>query len=132
MSDKATLQSLFNTSLNHIRKQGKQSNRKNENGKLVCCYKSADGYGCAAAPFITNYDPMMDSETMMFDDVCTHFPQSVVEEAKNNSQFVRELQRCHDKIDQYHNFMEYYEVHMKNLARDYGLEYSPMEAGTVS
>lgn len=121
MSNKEEMQSLFNTSLEHIRKQGKPSRK----GK-ICVYKTEDGLGCAAAPFIKTYRPEMDSGNgICFSHICSQFPDNVVKEAFANMYFVDQLQNCHDRIDTYSDFMTQYEINMKNLAERFDLFYTP-------
>lgn len=122
MENKAVLQSLFNTSLEHIRKQGKPS-RSPDN--TYCLYKSPDGSSCAAAPFITVYDPRMDKDVMGFHRLCDNFPDNINKEALENRSFVRMLQKCHDSVGIDGDFMLEYEANMKSLAKDFELEYLP-------
>jgi hypothetical protein len=120
MSDnKAVLQSLFNTSLNHIRKQGKPSKNSGR-----CVYKAEDGCACAAAPFIIEYDPKMDEMAMGWIRVCEKFPNNVVKDASDNIFFVSDLQSCHDNVIETDDFMYEYESNMKRLAKHYGLDYT--------
>lgn len=122
MNEKEAMQSMFDTALAHIRKQGKPS----MNG-YSCAYKADDGSSCAFAPFITTYHPEMEGKTSL--DLLMKFPDSlnpICQDVPEN--FLDSIQECHDyPSDDYEsgNFLSEYESHMSYLADEYELDYSP-------
>lgn len=124
------LQNLFDTSLNHIRKQGGPSKAmlpsRTDPEKIVesCVYKSPDSKGCAAAPFIKEYDPAMEKKTWA--NVVESFPDKVEPLAVEFEEFVTSLQECHDDAAVYSEtvgFLPVYEKRMAELAERYDLTY---------
>lgn len=130
MTDKAVLQKLFDTSLNHIRKQGRPSAN---NG--TCSYRSLDGYSCAAAPFIREYSRRMENKSWAI--LCDKFHHCLDPVALENGDFVQDLQRAHDgaynKYEVFRggddpekymvHFMSEYERNMRDIASVHGLVY---------
>ena len=122
MNEKEAMQSMFDTALAHIRKQGKPSI-----DGFSCVYKSDDGSSCAFAPFITSYHPEMEGKTCI--SLLDDFPASLNPICHDvPGKFLDTLQICHDvPSDEYEsgNFLSQYESHMSNLADEYELDYSP-------
>lgn len=97
---------LFEVSLKFLRKQGKPSATYSEGGGLTeCVYQSEDGCGCAARPFIVEYDPYMEGRA--WEDVVDLLDEEddnerpfsrrvVVPQAIAHEEFVKALQNMHD------------------------------------
>lgn len=101
------LQQLLNRSLAHVRQQGKPSIKDD---RLTCLYRSPDGCGCAAAPFITNYSPEMENKTWM--QVASMWLNNVEPAAAEHAVFVNNvLQVAHDDAARIvgKDFLEAYE-----------------------
>lgn len=111
------LQYLFNKSYIHIVKQGRSSVLG-----PVCAYKSDDGCGCAAAPFIINYKPMM--ENLRWKNLATQYPKDLDPIAVEQTEFVTELQAAHDNHAWAHKdeFIPKYKDEMRRIADYYGLQ----------
>ena len=122
MNEKEAMQSMFDTALAHIRKQGKPSI-----DGFSCVYKSDDGSSCAFAPFITSYHPEMEGKVSSC--LLEEFPASLNPICQDVPKyFLNYIQECHDcPSDEYEsgNFLSEYESHMRNLATKYNLDYSP-------
>jgi hypothetical protein len=97
MNRNQTLQDLLNTSVRHIRRQGKASMKGDS-----CAYRANDGSRCAAAPFITAYDPVMDKEELNFGVLAERYPSRLQPEALEEAGFVRwVLQAPHDHASKF-------------------------------
>jgi len=122
MNEKEAMQSMFDTALAHIRKQGKPSI-----DGFSCAYKSDDGSSCAFAPFITSYHPEMEGRPAS--GLLEEFPASLNPICQDVPEdFLDSIQECHDyPADEYEsgNFLSEYESHMSNLADECELDYSP-------
>lgn len=112
MTEQEELQYLLNVSVNHIRKQGRGSYHQ-DGYKLSCRYQGPDNTSCAAAPFIKEWDPLMEGHH--FESVAKRWPDNVDIVARANAEFVRDaLQRAHDNavrstLSNPEDFMEAYE-----------------------
>lgn len=137
---KTTQQELFDISLQHIRKQGKPSvnirHRDLGRPEISCVYRSEDGCGCAAAPFIVDYTPTLENNSIS--NLAGSRPQHVDPRALANIELVTQLQQAHDNtaIDEISAtisdvFLEDYEHRMKWIAEKYGLTYAPPEQTAV-
>lgn len=129
-------QRLFNTSLEHIRRQGKPAIGKQrkpinaDGAELVCLYRSPEGLSCGAAPFIIEYDAAM--ETLSWEKVVAAFPSKVEPTAAENARFVAELQAAHDGSytlteNSPKDYMYEYEKAMQGVADTFGLSYTKPE-----
>ena len=122
--DQLTKQDMFDMALAHVRKNGKQSMRDG-----VCCYT---GIGCAASVFI---DPeslaklSQRNNGRSWNALVKNNGLSMHEQA-----FVSSLQGCHDRyipvrdLSDAENdelFMRQYEQHMRKLAEEHDLTYTP-------
>ena len=122
--DQLTKQDMFDMALAHVRKNGKQSVRDG-----VCCYT---GIGCAASVFI---DPESlakmspDNDGRSWKELVMNNGLSMHEQA-----FVSSLQGCHDRYEASYKlsdadndalFMQQYETHMRKLAEEHDLTYTP-------
>jgi len=112
-----TKQELFDISLNHIRQQGGPSVNKSGG----CVYRSKDGFGCAAAPFINEYVPEMEDHS--WGGLCGAWPDHLDPSAVEHYGFVSRLQWCHD-ASPINDFMSSYEGRMRRLAEREGLQYA--------
>jgi hypothetical protein len=114
-----TPQEVFDTSLNHIRKQGKPAtNRLGE-----CAYTTHNGLHCAAWPFLT-------PEAQADPDVQGDWGVAVADgfataDGVLHTTLIRSMQHIHDSAAQEADFMAFYERGMAELALRYGLVYNP-------
>jgi hypothetical protein len=104
------LQQLLNRSVAHIRQQGKPSMEDDS-----CLYRSPDGRGCAAAPFIKNYDPEMEHDD--WSALAVHWADALDPEAVLHEKFVTDvLQESHDNAARARantDFLQEYEQRIK-------------------
>lgn len=121
-STKENLQEIFDTSLNHIRKQGAPS--VDPEDKRVCLYRGPNGLQCAAGPFVTDeVDEGISFEDLFEEAYVRHFTEK-------EKIFVTSLQSCHDGavVEPAYcggeDFMRRYERRMEVLADSEGLVYS--------
>lgn len=117
-------QELFNRAYLHIIKQGKPSFAVALDGRKSCQYKSPDGCGCAAEPFITSYTPSMEGES--FTQLAEKFQNCIDTAAYRNWQFVRCIQMAHDDpVNLGHispaDFISEFKQRMQKIANDYSL-----------
>lgn len=124
--EELTAQQVFDMSLAHVRKTRQPSLHK-ETGH--CAYS---GIGCAASVFLKEKhrkeaDELGDASWYAL----TNFAKVVPETHTN---LVQELQHCHDqstkgisheKWSTTAGFMKGFENRMKNVAEDFGLQYTP-------
>jgi hypothetical protein len=104
MNREQILQDLLNTSVAHVRRQGKPSMRAG-----MCAYHGEGGLQCAAAPFITNYSPDMDDKDLNFKSLLENFPGAVLPESEQEAEFVRHvLQASHDTASGKADFIKSY------------------------
>lgn len=108
-------QYLFDTSARHILRQGRQSIRQVDG---MCVYRAANGDGCAAAPFITEYDSLMEGRGWV--GLIHLFRANLAPETVGQSEFVSLLQVCHDHAGK-GTFMVDWSRAMRDLAEKYGL-----------
>lgn len=94
-------QRLLNISVAHVLQQGEPSvePRPHVNGEFRCVYRDKDGKGCAAAPFIIEYDKKM--ENLSWTAVCNavyrgDLSVKLDETASSLHGFVSDLQSLHD------------------------------------
>jgi len=115
------LQYLFNKSYFHIVKQGKPSVKQVPGAIDLCVYKSEEGCGCAASPFIETYYPEM--ETLTFAQLTHRFTICLDPIAVDNLSLVMELQWAHDKAahQSKETFVPSYKARMVQLALKWGL-----------
>lgn len=116
-----TQRRLFETSLNHVLKQGKPSIMESTG---ACLYKGPEGEGCGAAPFITDYVEEMEHKP--FEMLVEQFPNSVDPDVKDEIDFVAALQLAHDeaaipKSKDGKVFLDRYASSMRMIARAAGL-----------
>lgn len=125
MTEQEELQYLFDTSLNHIRKQGKPSIFGGP-----CEYRGPDGLQCAAGPFILEYHEDMEGTTFSeLIDVEGYDADRFNAIAVKHREFVDTLQFAHDNPTKYYRdgyglFMEKYEDSMYSIAKMHKLQYS--------
>ncbi len=124
MTEQDERQALFDISLNHIRAQGEPS--MDEQG---CVFRNAEGLGCAAAPFITNYEPEVEEISIYGGcDVEKYFDPLAVK----HSELVAMLQLAHDGVCEHIDFLGAYEYQMEKLAKKHSLSYTPPDAAGVA
>lgn len=118
-------QSLLVRSVQHIRKQGKPS----IDSQKACRYQQ-DGLGCAAAPFIVEYDSGMENITFngLVED--GKFCPMLDKDAAKEVWFVNRLQDAHDgavreMAKTREPFLQLYERRIGAVARDHGLVVPP-------
>lgn len=122
--DQLTKQDMFDMALAHVRKNGTQSMRYG-----VCCYT---GIGCAASVFI---DPESLAK-MSSNNNGSRWKKLVINNGLSDHEqaFVSRLQTCHDgyaasyKLSDADNdimYMQQYETHMRALAEEHDLTYTP-------
>lgn len=133
MNDKQEMQELLNRSVQHVRKQGKPSVKfDNPLAGAACLYRSAQGLGCGAAPFINVYSVDMDDgeDAGAWSTTFTeHWRDSLDPLAVKHRGFVRHLQECHDDASHNRaNFLAEYEAFIQRLASANGLDVPPTEA----
>ena len=110
MTEQEEKQYLFDTSLNHIKAQGKPAVLPNGS----CQYKLGD-LSCAAAPFIIEYKEEMEGHG--FVGLVKHYSDCLDPIAVKHHGIVNCLQGAHDSnSDQGEAFMEYYLKDMKRVA----------------
>ena len=116
-SMKDEMQELMQRSYNHIVKQGGPSI---DPMTKTCAYRGKEGAGCAAAPFIVNYDRKM--EGLGWIEVVREFPKNI--ETTKHEDFISGLQSCHDDAYtcQYLDFMEQFYRNIVALAEAWKLE----------
>jgi hypothetical protein len=120
------LQDLLNRSVAHVRSQGQPSVKyENPNHGQTCMYKSPKGHGCAAAPFITAYEPGMDdgdNAGAWLKSFTDYWAAHLDPLAVKHREFVRELQECHDNASKMRStFIQDYEERIRELAARFGL-----------
>lgn len=124
--DQSEKQYLFDKAFRHVIQQGRPSVKLDLAAKdgpmYYCVYKSEDGCGCAAAPFIINYKPEM--EKNRFRIVAENFPFDVDPVAIAHADFVMELQQAHDDNSKIPGpeFTRVYTHIMHKIARQHRLE----------
>lgn len=93
-------QRLLNISVAHVLQQGEPSVEPSPHGGHRCVYRDKSGKGCAAAPFIIDYDKRM--ENLSWTAVCNAVKRGDLtvkldESATSLHGFVSDLQSLHDK-----------------------------------
>jgi hypothetical protein len=125
-----TPQEIFDTSVNHLRAQGKQAfievPIKSLNGIRIekrCCYRTPEGLKCAIGVFIQDeeYRTWMELQTIGYLSWASRLPPRLQNLFKDNLTLLRELQLIHD----YHD-PSTWEEKWKNLAGIHGLVYEPL------
>ncbi len=119
------LQEIFDTSVNHLRKQGRRSSLTPDSIRLCgdgCKYRLPQDDGttlmCAAGPFIVHYKPAMESQS--WSDVSHIFPDAVVPMDVVGIKLTNRLQRVHD------NYLPAdWEEEWQDVAITYDLVYTP-------
>lgn len=102
-------QRLLNLSVEHIKKQGKESA-----DDYRCMYQNPDGSKCAAGIFIDNYDPAMEGKN--FVELVTLYRSALTQDAVKEPYFIsRVLQCAHDDAAWHANFVERYECRLEFL-----------------
>ena len=108
-------QDLFDTSYNHIIKQGCPSVDDNGN----CLYRGPDNTMCAAGPFITDYEV---EEREGYNWVESLVKVNIKPTKKDI--FIERLQSCHDKASCSVFFIVDYKRYMEILAEKYDLVFN--------
>jgi hypothetical protein len=99
----STIQTLLNTSVAHVLKQGKPSAKLTpspyvgEEDKVTCLYRGEDGLQCAAGPFIVHYSPDMENKIFSVLAESLRFRDGLQEDARVHAEFVNTLQTAHDE-----------------------------------
>lgn len=133
---KVEQQQLLDISFKHILKQGGPSMGGEEG--TVCMYRGDNGAGCAAAPFITKYDPQMERKTIYsVEEFVKEHPErgALDSRVSPNITFVAQLQQAHDNSARSvrkedgtwvsisgAEFMVSYLKSVINIAAEYGLQ----------
>ena len=136
MDIKQLKQWMFDTALNHIRRQREASMAaltSIDNGRISryqCAYRGEGKTMCTFGPFIENYNERMErnSAAML---ICS-FPEDIHPKLQFEGNhrilgFANALQSCHDSaaiLPQCGSFMQDYERSMSLLADNEGLTYS--------
>ena len=120
-------QDLFDASLNHIREQGAPS-MKWDGDADGCAYRGGEDeeLSCAAAIFITEYLPEMDSGGGIpwrglqhrYYIYLDHFARLA-----SNTDLIQDLQSAHDSASRSDNFLDTYERRMQEVAERFSLQY---------
>lgn len=114
-------QDLLNASVAQVVNQGGPSyiaTRVEEGVSFGCVYRSDDGRGCGAAPFIVNYKPEMEHKS--WSTLIDKFPNDLMPEAiGDNAYFVRDLQAAHDNTTHYTFNKETCELNVKDFFKKY-------------
>ncbi len=97
-----TLQEIFDTSVNHLRKQGRKSVLPADDGysPVACRYRLPLDDGtclmCAAGPFITDYVPEMEGNGWHF--ITERYPENIVPALSERANgLIQRLQNVHDR-----------------------------------
>lgn len=90
------LEYLRDTSLAHIESQARCATDEIGN----CQYRTSEGLGCAAAPFIREYNEWMEGKG--WEILAVNFPASLDPIAVKHKDYVANLQGCHDVISGIH------------------------------
>lgn len=144
MTDQEQLQYLFDTSLNHIRKQGTyalsdqalKSNEKDpERPSIQCGYLNHKGHKCAAGVFIRDGSILQESgynwtNLIDYTERNPGLQGDLDPIAVSRDLFVKDMQYAHDEsvrgnIGNNWGFMEEYERRMRKIALNRGLVYNP-------
>jgi hypothetical protein len=114
------LQDLFDKSVRHILKQKRKAF---EGGS--CRYRTTEGLGCAAAPFIKDYSP--DMEGTNWKGLVHYYDNSPLDPlAVKHVEFVRQLQSLHDRAaiesESDEDFLRIYKLLVSTFAEAHGLQ----------
>ena len=124
-----TPQEIFDTVVNHLRKQNSQSVAYNPDGTMqlvhgdhggpVCLYRSEDGKRCAAGALISDeqYTPAMEGK-----NISAVISEFHLEDLEPHRRLVSELQTIHD----FHQ-VQTWEREFEYLAKTFSLTYTPPE-----
>ena len=123
------LQETFDFVVGKIREQGCPSMKE---GSISCLYRGPNGTKCAAGHVIPDekYDSGFEGCTVIdvpYEGMSTKLKQlyDVLSETGHNLGLLRSLQRCHDDASSYKNFMEKFEINLKEVAEFRELVYTP-------
>ena len=124
------LQSVFNTVVNHLRKQNAKSMCEDQPGEpTTCAYRGYNGYKCAVGCLIdsAHYDPYLEGNTInnwgVRNAVIACLPLAVRNDSVRLWDLLHDLQRTHDTYD-----VANWERRFAEIASDYKLELPPKES----
>lgn len=116
-----TAQELFDTAINHLRKQGQKSVAMDYAPGYTCRYRSPEGFKCPIGTLIPDaiYKPEMEEKSF---DVLLHsnlLPIDLQAEFQVHAELLRKLQDIHD-----HTYIEKWEDGFFQLAKKFNLRYA--------
>jgi hypothetical protein len=118
-------QQLFDTVVNHLRKQGAKSIAYNEDGtpkygntgSVMCLYRSTDGKKCAAGAAITDEQYKLEMEGKNIRAIINKFNLTSLSQQEK---LLSHLQDVHD----FHEVPQWEEL-FEDIARQFQLTYTP-------
>ena len=113
-------QSVFDTVVKHLRKQGKKSIVPNCDGVGHCRYRGDDGAMCAVGCLITNRQYNLNMEGACVDDLIHSYPKDFGWMLKHQNLLIR-LQGTHDGVE-----VECWESEFADIAKDFSLVLPPV------
>ena len=120
LSREESNQAVFDTALNHIRKQGVKSYISD---RYRCLYRTIGGLMCAFGPCIKDYDITIEGNTA--DEIVINHNYRLYDWAKNcDPSLACDIQACHDTVYTNECFLDKFEENMQRVAKDYNLVYS--------
>jgi len=124
-----TMQETFDFVVGKIREQGCASIVE---GGSSCLYRGSNGTKCAAGHVIPDdkYDLIFEGCTVVtkpWDGMREGVKKlyEVLKETGHDLDLLRNLQRCHDDASSFKNFMEKFEINVKEIATLKELTYTP-------
>ncbi len=121
-------QQIFDTVVDHLRKQNSKSVMYNKDGSVelrwkgnvdnpICLYRSKDGKKCAAGVVITDEEYRPEMEGKNISAVISMF---VLDHLKSHEVLLKDLQDVHDNY-----VVSVWEERFRGLANKYSLTYTP-------
>lgn len=112
-------QRTFDLVVNHLRKQGKRSMRRDSEGRLWCAYRADDGSKCAVGVLIpdSDYLPSFEGHGAQYTPI-----YDILEKNGHFFGVCFDMQVIHDGVDP-----ENWEEEFEKIAKMYNLTYTPVQ-----